>query len=240
MRPRSHSAPLIQMSIPFISVILLAGGQGLRMNNPVPKQFLPLMNKPIALYSFELFASFPNVIEIIVVCDPIYRSLFPSLASPSPSILYASPGRRRQDSVFNGLNLVSDKAHFLCIHDSARPLLFRKDLENVISEAAAHGAAVLGVPVKPTIKQIDEEGFVIKTLERSSLWEVQTPQVMTPSLLKKGFQLAAQKDCVVTDDVSLVELTGHPVKIVQGSYQNLKITTSEDLALAETLLSQCR
>ncbi|HSW86687.1 MAG TPA: 2-C-methyl-D-erythritol 4-phosphate cytidylyltransferase [Rhabdochlamydiaceae bacterium] len=226
------------MSTPLISIILLAGGQGLRMNNPVPKQFLSLMNKPIALHSFELFASFPNVLEIIVVCDPIYRSLFPSLASPS--ILYASPGQRRQDSVFNGLNLVSDKAHLLCIHDSARPLLFRKDLENVISEAAVHGAAVLGVPVKPTIKQIDEEGFVIKTLERSSLWEVQTPQVMTPSLLKKGFQLAAHKDCVVTDDVSLVELAGHPVKIVQGSYQNLKITTSEDLALAEMLLSQCR
>lgn len=207
------------------------------MRNPIPKQFLPLMDKPIALHSFELFASFPGIFEIIVVCDPIYQSLFPPVEFPS--ILFASPGPRRQDSVFNGLVKISDQADLVCIHDSARPLLFRRDLEKVILEASKHGAAFLGVPIKPTIKQIDNEGFVAKTLDRSSLWEVQTPQIIAPSLLKKGFQQAEQMDCLVTDDVSLVELLGHPVKIVQGSYQNVKITTSEDLTIAETFLSQC-
>lgn len=220
-----------------ISAILLAGGIGSRMNQAVPKPFIPLIDKPIALHSFELLASHPAISEIIVVCGDAHHTRFPRLAHPV--VKFAKPGFRRQDSVFNGLVLISEKADLVCIHDSARPLLFRSDLQNVLSEAEKCGAAALAVPVKQTIKQVDLDGFVTETLDRSFLWEAQTPQVIKPDLLKQGFRIAHEKDMTVTDDISLVELLGHPVKLVQGSYQNLKITTPEDLEIAKTYLLKC-
>jgi len=228
------------MSNTFVSAIILAGGKGTRMRSSTPKQYLPLGGKPLALYSLELFASCPAINEIIVVCDLSYQSLF---IPNYPNLLFASPGERRQDSVYNGLQRTSNpsqKTHLICIHDSARPLATPSDLMNVLAEAQKHGAAVAANPVKNTIKECDFQGFVKRTLDRSKLWEMYTPQVVESSLLKKGFEIAINNNLTVTDDVALVELTGHPVKLVKGSYSNIKITTPEDLPLAETLLGICQ
>lgn len=221
---------IMSQTHPTIAVILLAGGHGTRMKSHVPKQFLPLKDKPVALYSYEIFATLPQVVELIVVCEEKYQSLFPF----SHKLKFARPGNRRQDSVFNGFQTASS-VDFICVHDSARPFLIRSDVEQLIAQASIHQAATLAVPVKYTIKESNDENLVVRTPKRSTLWEIQTPQIIKYSLLKKGFENAHQNQLEVSDDVSLVELIGQPVKLVQGSYSNFKITTSEDWALANTL-----
>ncbi len=122
------------------------------------------------------------------------------------------------------------------MHDSARPLLTAADASKCFVDALHIGAAVLGVQVKPTIKEVDASLNVIKTLQRSKLWEVQTPQVIRPSLLKQGFELVKSKNLEVTDDVSIIEALGLPVKITPGSYTNIKVTTPDDMSVAEKFL----
>lgn len=213
-----------------VSVILLAGGQGSRMLSQTPKQFLCLQGKPVALYSFEIFSTTPYVHEIIVVCDPQYQSIFPRFTYPE--VRFALPGKRRQDSVYSGFAAISSNPDLVCIHDSARPFLSREHLIQLLDEAKLYGAAALAVPAKNTIKETDPNQFIQRTLDRSKLWEMHTPQVATYSLIKKGFEIAHEYNLDVTDDASLVELTGHPVKLVKDTYHNFKITTPEDWQIA--------
>ncbi len=212
-----------------ITAILLAGGLGKRMESSIPKQFLPLAGKPVILYSFELLLLFPQIQEIIIVCDHAYRHLF-----DHPLVKFAEPGAERQESVWNGASLASSSSDRLLIHDGARPCLEYELLAHLLATAQNYLAIASAVPVKSTIKQTNSEGLVEKTLNRACLWEIQTPQIIEPSLYKQGALLAKSQNLVLTDDVTLVELLGHPVKLVAGSYKNIKITTPEDLALAHT------
>lgn len=214
-----------------VTAILLAGGSGTRMGGIQPKQFLTLANKPILLHSFEVLTALPEIEEIVVVCDPDYRHYLPS------DTLFAMPGRRRQDSVYNGFQCVSHDSEIIVIHDAARPMISAAMVLRGLAGAKEYGAAVTAMPVKATIKQGQPDGFVDKTLDRTSLWEIQTPQVIRASLLRRAFEHALKHNLDVTDDVSLVEAIGHPVKLVEGSYHNLKITTPEDLVIAESILS---
>ncbi len=220
---------------PFISVILLAGGIGSRMQAALPKQFMPLEGKPIALYSFDVFVSLPEVAEIIVVCDPSYQFLF---INPRPDLrlAFAPPGALRQDSVYNGFRQIGGSKGLVCIHDSARPFISAELVRSVLAAADEVGAAALGMPIKFTVKECNTAGWVQKTPSRDTLWEIQTPQVVRADLLQKGFDQAQALKLTVTDDVSLVELLSHPVKIVKGSYENIKITTPEDMLLSEGVL----
>ncbi len=219
-----------------VSVILLAGGKGSRMNSHIPKQFLELQRKPIILHSFEFFLSLPNIKEIIVVCEPSYQSLF---EKPNTiSLKFALPGYRRQDSVFNGLQQACIHSTLICIHDGARPFLNELHVKTAFEEALAHGASTLAVPLKFTVKENDTNGFIKKTLDRSKLFEIQTPQIIRQDLLASGFAFANEHNLEVTDDVSLIELLKKPVKLVTGSYQNIKITTKEDLSHAESIIQQ--
>lgn len=223
-----------------VSVILLAGGTGKRMGANMPKQYLPLLGQPIALHSFYTFANMEEVKEIVVVCDPSYRDVFEEAWKDQLSVelKFSLPGRERQFSVLNGLKEICESAKLACVHDSARPLVLARDIRKVLSDAYIHGAAVLGVPVKGTIKQAKKDGFVLQTLDRSLLWEMQTPQVIEPSLLRRGFELVEQKSLEVTDDVSVVEHLKHPVFITEGSYTNIKVTTPDDMIVAERILQQ--
>jgi len=220
-------------------VILLSGGQGKRMGASMPKQYLPLLGLPIALHSLKTFCQLKEVKEVVVVCEPDYRDVFEgSIENLQIPLKFARPGKERQDSVFNGLQEIDGDSELVCVHDSARPLVSSEDLKKVLEDAAVHGAAVLGVPVKATIKEANSDSFVVKTLDRKTLWEMQTPQVMKPNLLKDGFELVRRDGLEVTDDVSIVEYLKHPVYITEGSYTNIKVTTPEDLLLAERLMNE--
>ncbi|KAL9451891.1 hypothetical protein AB3S75_013467 [Citrus x aurantiifolia] len=221
-----------------VSVILLAGGKGKRMGANMPKQYLPLLGQPIALYSFYTFSRMVEVKEIVVVCDPSYSDIFEETKEKiNVDLKFSLPGKERQDSVYSGLQEVDFNSELVCIHDSARPLVLSKDVQKVLMDALRVGAAVLGVPAKATIKEANSESFVVRTLDRKTLWEMQTPQVIKPDLLKKGFELVNREGLEVTDDVSIVEHLKHPVYITEGSYTNIKVTTPDDLLIAERILN---
>ncbi|KAG6652333.1 hypothetical protein CIPAW_06G177000 [Carya illinoinensis] len=190
----------------------------------MPKQYLPLLGQPIALYSLYTFSQLIQVKEIIVVCDPSYKDIFEGTKGKlCVEVKFALPGKERQDSVYSGLQAVDSSSELVCIHDSARPLVSTGDIEKVLKDGWLNGAAVLGVPVKATIKEANSQSFVVRTLDRKTLWEMQTPQVIKPDLLKKGFELVNRGGLEVTDDVSIVEHLKHPVYITEGSYTNIKV-----------------
>ncbi|XP_076923695.1 2-C-methyl-D-erythritol 4-phosphate cytidylyltransferase, chloroplastic-like [Bidens hawaiensis] len=221
-----------------VSVVLLAGGMGKRMGASMPKQYLPLLGQPIALYSFYTFSRMPEVKEIVVVCDPSYLDIFQDARDKiNVDLKFALPGKERQHSVYSGLQAIDLASQLVCIHDSARPLVTSTDVQKVLNDGLRVGASVLGVPAKATIKEGNSESFVVKTLDRKTLWEMQTPQVIKPELLKKGFELVNREGLEVTDDVSIVEHLKHPVYITHGSYTNIKVTTPDDLLLAERILN---
>ncbi|KAI8531969.1 hypothetical protein RHMOL_Rhmol11G0176600 [Rhododendron molle] len=228
-----------------VSVILLAGGQGKRMGASMPKQYLPLLGQPIALYSFYTFSHMIEVKEIVVVCDPSYMDIFQDTKEKiHVDLKFAFPGKERQDSVYSGLQAVDLNSELVCIHDSARPLVTPGDVKKVLKDGWLNGAAVLGVPAKATIKEANSESFVVRTLDRRTLWEMQTPQLFDFQyllLLQPRQRLILERLCreglEVTDDVSIVEHLKHPVYITEGSYTNIKVTTPDDLLLAERILS---
>ncbi|CAH9085998.1 unnamed protein product [Cuscuta europaea] len=176
-----------------VSVIFLAGGMGKRMGVSMPKQYLPLLDQPIALYSFYTFSQLPQVKEIVVVCDPSYKDVFEDAREKIKTKLkYALPGKERQDSVYSGFQAVDVNSELICIHDSARPLVLAEDIEKVLKDGLLVGAAVLGVPAKATIKEANDESFVVRTLNRKTLWEMQTPQFRSSSrsCSRKGLSLS--------------------------------------------------
>lgn len=224
-----------------VSLVLLAGGVGKRMGAAIPKQYLELQGQPVATYSLQMFAGMPQVGEVVVVCEPEWRDVFERCYARLPRKLplkFAAPGAERQDSVLSGFQQIDAAAELVAIHDSARPLVTAQDALQCFADALEVGAAVLGVPVKPTIKEVDGDRMVVKTLQRAALWEVQTPQVIRPPVLREGFALVAAQGLEVTDDVSIVEALGRPVRITPGSYTNIKVTTPDDMSVAGRFLEE--
>ena len=222
-----------------VGVILLAGGKGKRMKSAVPKQFLPLLGKPVFLRSLDIFRSMNGIVtNIIIVLDESYREEFNHILLEDPRICWADPGIERQDSVFNGLHVVPDTCSIVAIHDAARPLVTIQEVKNVLLDGMTHGAAVLGVPMKATVKESEDGQFVLRTVERSRLWEIHTPQVASKSLFLEGFAKVKANNLEVTDDVSVIEALGKPVKLTLGEYTNIKLTTPDDLQVAEQVLRE--
>ena len=196
----------------------------------MPKQYLDLLGVPIAAHSLRTFAGMAEVGTIVVVCGDAWRALFEEqyalLPAPKPALAWAAPGAERQDSVASGLAAVPAGPEVVAVHDSARPLVAAADVRACLADAAASGAAVLAVPVKPTIKEVGDDGRVVRTLVRARLWEAQTPQCVRPALLRAGFAHVAALGLEVTDDVSVVEALGEPVVVTHGSYTNIKVGTT--------------
>lgn len=210
----------------MISVILLSGGQGLRLGGALPKQYLNLAGKPIALHSFEKFLAIEEVKEIVVVSERQYINIFQY--ETSKQILFANPGFRRQDSVYNGIKKLSKEASFVLIHDAARPLIKESDIRKLILEGSSYDASALATPERNTLKKVDSNRNILHTIPREDVWEVQTPQMVKVSLLKEGLELALAKNITLTDDLSAAELIGKIPHLVEGSPLNIKITYPDD------------
>ena len=217
-----------------IAAILLAAGGSTRMNG-VDKVVAPLLGRPLLEYSLQQLGESASIDSIIVVAgesnaDPV-RDI--TMQTPTDKITaVCTGGLRRQDSVRAGLDHVGDATHIL-VHDGARPLIDAPLVSRTVEAASSHPAAIAAVPVKDTIKMANDEMTVLETVPRNRLWAVQTPQIFKADLL-----LAAHHtiDVDVTDDASMVEMLGDEVKLFMGSYENIKVTTPEDIIMAEAIL----
>ncbi len=223
----------------MVSVIIAAAGKGKRMESGMNKTFLPLLQQPVFSYSVRIFDACPMVDRLAVVVAPEEISQMKALLSGmrlSKPWQIVAGGSERQYSIANALAALEQQNGIIVVHDAARPLIETLLVEEVIDSAMRFRAAVTGVPVKDTVKMVDENGFVSQTLQRNFLWSVQTPQAFEASVLNQAYRQAMKDGFLGTDDSGLVERLGIPVKVIRGSYGNIKITTPEDLCVAETLL----
>ncbi len=221
-----------------VTAVIPAAGLGKRFGDGTNKQFLMLRGKPLLIWALEAFQSLPEIYEIIPVfkdgdMDSGVRMLEEYGISKVKRI--APGGKERQDSVFHGLKIVNEKKGVVLVHDAARPLIEPSIVSHSISQLKDCDGIVVGVPVKDTIKEV-EGGEVKHTLRRDMLWSVQTPQVFRYETIYKAYESAAKESFYATDDSALVEKYGGRIRMVMGSYTNIKITTPEDLKIAELFL----
>ena len=221
------------------SAIVLAAGKSERFGRKTSKPLFKIGHKPIIVYSLSVLSASPWIKEIIVVGN---TSNLDDLAGIIEKYgikkikAFVLGGLRRQDSVKNGLAAVSAQSDIVLVHDAARPFIKDVNLSGLIKEAVKWGASVLAVPVKATVKEALASGLTVKrTLDRSRLWEAQTPQVFKKELLLRAYKRFGT-GCV-TDDAALVEKLGIGARLVAGTYSNIKITTPEDLAIAEAIMN---
>ena len=223
-----------------IAAIVPAAGRGSRINHRLPKQYLPLGGTPIIARTLMALESFPAIDEILVVVraeekEYFHRGIVRKYNLSRVSRIIAG-GERRQDSVYNGLESTGEDTAFVAIHDGVRPFITEDIFMETIAQATLHKAAVVAVPVSDTIKVAKRHGFTGSTLPRDKLWAVQTPQVFERGLILEAHRRARKENFMGTDDASLVERMGCPVKVVEGAPENIKITTPGDLIIAEAIL----
>ena len=215
--------------------IILGAGNSTRMKSQKSKLLLEISGKTVIERSVEAFKNIADISAITVVCRecdlPEYRRIF------GDSVSFVIGGNTRQQSVKNAVKSV-DNADLVIIHDGARPLIKQSDIEAAIEAAKNCGAAAVGVPVKDTIKVINKDNVIIDTPERSTLYAVQTPQIFDYQTFKKALEKAEKDGMDFTDDCRLIEYSGGSVKMVTGSYSNIKITTPEDIAVAESIINK--
>ena len=222
-----------------VGAIIPAAGKGKRMQHYFPKQFLPLRDHPLLYYTLKVFEECEDIEEIILVIDREYREFVEeSILSPyrwEKLKDLVEGGEHRQESVYQGLK-AGEGWEWVVVHDAVRPFLRPSLLKEVIREVKEKEAVTLGVPLEDTLKEVNKERKILKTLRRERLWRIQTPQAFRYSLLLTAHQKAIKDKLLATDDASLVERLGKEVFIIPGSPLNLKITTPFDLLLAQTIL----
>ena len=220
-------------------VVIVAAGTGSRMNMGINKQFIKLEGKEIIAYTIEKFYNNSNIEDIVVVVKEDESEFFKKEILDKynfKNVKIAYGGKERQDSVYNGLKLLDEKCDVVLIHDGARPFVSDKIIDKSIEEAKEHKAIVVGVPVKDTIKVIDNDKNIVDTPNRSVLWAAQTPQTFDYNILIDAYKDAFKNKFYGTDDAMLVERIGYKVKMLEGSYNNIKITTQEDLNVGSQIL----
>jgi 2-C-methyl-D-erythritol 4-phosphate cytidylyltransferase len=224
----------------MVSAIIVAAGKGNRMNDTVPKQYLMLAGRPIVSHTLLAFDSCELIEKIIFVipeedtdfCQK--KIILPLNIHTQVHLVYG--GTSRQDSVFNGLQVIKHKHSLVVIHDGVRPFVTDELLTACIKGARETGACILGIPIPDTVKQVTGTGYIENTLDRDTIWLAQTPQVFQYELIRQAHEIARKDSVTGSDDALLVERLGHPVKILMGSSSNIKITTRKDLLMGETIL----
>lgn len=227
-----------------VTAIILAAGQGKRMNSPMAKQFMLLQEKPVLYYSLKAFEQ-SSVDEIILVTGEgqieYCRENIVAAYDIKKVTQIIEGGQERYDSVYKALEK-ADPTDYVLIHDGARPFIATSLIENIIEQVKVHKACLIGTPVKETIKIVDDKGYVAATPNRNTLWSAQTPQAFEYNLIKSAYDSFYQEEnknaLGITDDAMVYETyRKRPVKMLLGDYNNLKLTTPEDLTLAEDILN---
>jgi len=222
-----------------VIAIILAAGSGVRMQSTVNKHLLLLAGKPVIVHTLLAFERCAAIDSIVLVTSAenmaAYRTLIAEHNITKVSHIVLG-GDTRQASAHNGLRAAGD-CDIVLLHDGARPLIAQREIEAVIRDAAEYGGAVVAVPAKDTTVRA-REGFIETQLDRSTLWQVQTPQGFRATVIREAYEAAARDGVQSTDDTGLVTRLGGRVKITPGSYANIKITTPEDLAMAQALLRE--
>lgn len=228
----------------FVSAIIAAAGQGKRMGGAVNKQYLMLLDKPVLAHTILKFEECGIVDEIIVVVHPEEKKYCEENIIGAYDFKKVSKvvsgGEERQQSIYNGLKSVKPECDIVVIHDGARPFVTVKYIVDSVDEAIVHKAVGVGVPVKDTIKVVDEANHILYTPERKMLWAIQTPQVFEYALLLKAHEKAKEEGYLGTDDTVLIEKIKQEVKMIMGGYDNIKITTPEDLSIGKAILEYQR
>lgn len=220
--------------------IIPTAGLGTRLKASAPKPLVLINDKPIFVHTLEVFEQCDHIDNVIlVVCEDLLSEIEKEVQQYKLNKVsrIVAGGQTRSESVYNGLNVTDKDTDIVLIHDGARPLITKELIQKAINLCEHEEAVVLGIPVAPTIKRVNDEDLSVKeTLDRKDLWEIQTPQVFKRELLIQGYKEAQGNH--FTDDAALVEQLGIKIKILQGDHKNIKITTQEDLVIAEAFLNQ--
>lgn len=226
----------------YVSAIIVAGGGGKRFGSITKKQFIEINGKPVLYYSIDAFEKCELVKEIVVVLPgenlEFYDTTISKIKKFKKVQKVIEGGKQRQDSVYNGLNSVSDKTDIVLVHDAARPLVNVKIINQIIDQSKKSDCAICAIPINDTVKLSNGARLIEKTVPREGLWLAQTPQGFKYDLIMSAFQNAYDKNLIGTDESSLVERLGIKPAIVEGPKYNLKITKPEDLKLAEFYLKE--
>lgn len=225
------------------TVIIPAAGKGKRMKNDKSKQYIELDGKPILAYTIDAFEKCNEIQNIILVVgkDEVdyCRKEIVEKYNYQKIIAILEGGKERQDSVYEGIKKVPEDSDIVLIHDGARPFIGAEQIKQTIDDGIKYGACVLGVKVKDTIKVVDDDNNIVDTPNRNNLWAIQTPQTFKKELIALAYQKAQNDNYCVTDDSMLVEkYLDIKIKIVEGLYSNIKITTIEDLIIAKNFIDQ--
>ncbi|MCI5142141.1 MAG: 2-C-methyl-D-erythritol 4-phosphate cytidylyltransferase [Candidatus Electrothrix sp. ATG1] len=226
---------------PTVAAIIPAAGFGTRMGAAVPKQFIHLVGEPILVRTLRVFLAHPDIQLILLVLPPEHlqsgkEHVLPFLTpEQQEKILYTAGGETRQHSVRNGMEALPASVERIFVHDGARPLVNAEIINRCLTGIEEHGAVIAAVPVKDTLKEVEHEE-IIGTVDRSQLWQAQTPQAMDRHLLERAYEYADATEFVGTDEASLLEHAGVAVNVVMGNEENIKITRPEDLKIAAALL----
>jgi 2-C-methyl-D-erythritol 4-phosphate cytidylyltransferase len=224
-----------------VVAIIPAAGVGRRMQKETPKQYLTLGGRPILASTLAVFENLPEITEITVVAQPAALQFCQNqVIAPSgfKKVLRLVPGgKERQDSVYNALKVLHRQNDWdlIVVHDGVRPFVTSEEVRRVIRAAWEHGAAILALPAQDTVKKVDRQGKIQKTLSRQDIWLAQTPQAFRAPIIWRAFVEAYGREFYGTDEASLVEALGIPVMVEPGSPFNIKVTTPEDLVLAEAI-----
>ena len=220
-----------------VGVVIVAAGSGTRAGGAELKQFRWVFGKPMLLHSLQTFQARPDVAVVVVVLPKAYA------ADPPPwlfqcdidRLLVSVGGKERAESVYNGLEDMPEEVEFVLVHDAARPLATDAMIDRVVAETRRGHGAIAALPVVDTLKEVDEEGRVVRTVERSRLWRAQTPQGFPRAMLERAHAAARRSGLTATDDAALCEALGLPVRVVRGSERAMKVTEESDFPRAEAM-----
>ncbi len=221
----------------MVSAIIVAAGRGSRMGAKINKVFLKLLDKEVLAHTVLAFEKNESISQIVIVTgkndiDRVSKIVSDNGIKKCTDIVPG--GETRQESVYNGL--LCAKGGTVLIHDGARALISQTEIDNVIADCANYGAAAVGVPCKDTLKAVDDNGFIAGTVDRDKTYRIQTPQAFLTDMILSAHKKAAEEGLSLTDDCALLERYGVKIKVTGGSYENIKITTPEDMETAKNIL----